>query len=315
MRRPTVAALAASLLLSCSREDPARPLTGSAEVESSVRRLSGSASERNLAEARLSRTERRLTWGALGQVVGDASAPAEARAAAVRVFARTADWEGLPGVALAVADDPDPAVRRAALDAVVEFANPDHRAFLLSRAAEQPEPARRDELLAAAAAVAARERMWQLRRIAQLKDPVERALAVRRLGEIGGEEDVRVLLAIYGAPGADAFLKQEIILAVAALGGAEAKAFVRGRLASGIPHERTLGAQGETLLKDPEALGRLAELLGSDPLPDTRIAAARALAAIGGDEARAAIDRGCRQLPPDAGVKLTAACRELLASR
>ena len=252
----------------------------------------GSASARSTAELRLSQSKPQDVWDHLLPLIERTSAPAEARAAGIRVVSKSQGDLGLPGAVMRVTGDANPVVRREALAAIVAWGNQEQLLTLRQRAAAAEDPAVRADLEQAGKELIMRQRDWWKQRMVSDPDPLERVQAVRWLGEVGKEEDVPVLIAVLKET-TDDLMRQELILAISGIGGEEAKVFVRTLLAHPIAIVRGSAAIGESDLRDPDALGDLEGLLAADPVIDIRVSSANALGALGTPAAAEALARAC----------------------
>ncbi len=249
--------------------------------------------ERARIEGRLRRTPPRVAWPPLVATLADVRSAPAARVSAIRVLLASAPRGELsPLVPLAVERDPDRDVRAAALEAVVAYGDPSSREILERAARSEPDPSLRAEIDRAIGRLDGARRAWMLRELFEGRTPDERALAAQALGEIGKPEDVASLRRAFDS-GGNEHLRQQTLMSAARLGGPEASAFIREQLFASDHYIRAAAATAASLLPDPGALPRLAEILAVDPIGDIRISAARALAAIGGAEARQALDSGC----------------------
>ena len=264
------------------------------------------------ASKRLLASDRNVTWPALGALIADFESSPSARIAAIRVMSEQVDPEkGLPTqVLLAVARDPSPDVRREAAQAIVRAGDPESDRFLAEALAVEADAAVRADIEAARTRLAEVQREWYLRK-ARESVALERFLAVRALGPVGTPDDVPVLRQIFDDAGDDGVLRMEVVHSVCDIGGDAAKAFVREQLESRDPYLRAAGAQCQVTLRDPETVPRLQRLLQYDGLGDVQVASARALAAIGGPEARNALETGCKGMTDP---RLRVACKESLSA-
>lgn len=301
-------ALAALLLASCTR--PTGPVEP-AESAKVVRQLaSASAPTRDAAEKRLSITHRQVFGSDLSALLEDPKTPAAGRAAAVRVFAATAGPGGLPGViGGAVRNDPDPAVKREALKAMVAYGDPAQKTDLLLLLAQEKDPELRNDIQKAIDDLDGRKRDWYAHRLQVSDNQDERILAARYLGESGRADDVLLLEQTYATAGGA--LKQQIVLSIGKLGGNEALEFERRELDNNDAYVRAAAAIVEQTLKDPLAIPLLGAIVAKDPVGDNRVSAMRALVAIGGPEPLALVTAGCKQ--PPAPV-VASVCKESIAA-
>lgn len=264
------------------------------------------AKTRDWAEQSLAMSDPADVWGPMVELFGDAakSKPA-ARVAAIRIFAKTADYDRqFPlSAARAVLDDPDVSVRRAALRATIEFGNPSNRTWLDAAAEKEADPALKKEIEEALAKDwLPHAKEWWRARIEHPRKESETVLSIRALASNGGPEEAKFLIAQWDGFKADG-PKFETILALSRIGGDEAAAFVRGKLRSSDDYVRSAATTAEIALKDPLAIDALQTTLTQDPIFDMRVAAAQALAGIGGDPALKALDEAC-QNPPQVRVKV-----------
>lgn len=266
------------------------------------------AKVRDAARVRLEQTDPFIAWGELEGLVRGAKGSSDGRLAALAVFEKGLEKIAFPPVILNVAlGDPDPAVRAEAMRMVIANANPDH-AEGLRLAAAKAEPPDREALETAHRALLDREWAWHRRIMSDARSTAEeRALAARALGILARPADLPFLVEIF-AVDTDPLVRMEILLAATQIGGPEASALVRMQLRTADPLLRAIAAQCEITLKDPESIPHLATILATDKIGDARVAAARALVAIGGADAKKAVEEGCK--PPHMDWRIEQACGE-----
>lgn len=293
------------LLAGCEATGPVEK----ADVSRVVRKLEkGSASGRSAAEKRLYETPPDLHWEEVLPLVERKSAPVEVRAAAIRVIGHTCGELGIPGPVMRVAADPEPVLRKEAAAAIVAYGDPAYILPLHSRRNDATDDAVRADLDALIAKLEAGKQAWYRKRVTTAGDLMERAMAARWLAEIGTKEDVPALIAAFKSPDGDGLTRQEAVLALARIGGDDAKAFLRPLLSSPDGYTRGAAAIAQLSLLDPAAVPDLQRLVAEDTVGDIRVTAVTALGKIGGADAKAALDASCTAGHPDERVK--AACSE-----
>ncbi|HVO31677.1 MAG TPA: HEAT repeat domain-containing protein, partial [bacterium] len=281
---------------------------------------SGSASEREWAEKSLDLSEPDVAWAPLVRLFEDpAKSSPIARAAAIRIFSRNATYDRPlpPPAAAALVTDPDVQVRRESLRAIIAFGNPDLRRFLNQANEAEKDPALKAEIgKALAEEWLPGARKWWRARITRPSTETEYLLSVRALGSQGIREDVSFLIDSGEKPPPNVGVtgaRYEILVALTNLGGPEANDFVRGKLTSDDASLRAVAAAMEERIKDPAAVPALGKLLAADDVIDIRLAAIRALNAIGSAEALSTTQESCRKVQPAGQVKL--ACKVALAGK
>lgn len=292
-------------LSSCRR--PTGPVSRN-DVPGVIDQLASSPSARDAAEQRLVQTPPVDSWTPLLKLL-DApatSAPA-ARMAAIRIIGKGVKGEAKVPAAVgrASATDPDPGVRREALLLLAAQGHPEYRLLLEDRAANEPDPALKAEVGKILAAYHDNERTWYRGQAAHNPREKDRVAAIRELGSRGTRtEDVPALAADFTVETSQ-LCRYEILLALSALGGDLAADVVLDHIADENPFFRAASIIGEQRLKDPRAVPLLQKALAVDNIGDNRVSAAAALAAIGGDAARAALAKECDNQPT---VMIRTAC-------
>lgn len=261
-----------------------------------------------MSNARKTLTQDRTSEGWAGlRAIGEGEGPLEPRIIAIGVMARRGDYGIMPWL-VSRAGDGDPAIRRAAVVALGDLAQPDALQFVRGPAMSDPAPEvvaaaheARDKLLLVAPAYyveAARECR-----------PLEKCLeSVNALSGLKDPRAVEGLRQLYRLE-ARAEMQQAILWALGDIDDAEALAFVRQQLDSQQFLARSAAIYVVTHRKDAGAVEQLGRVLKDDFSIQNRIAAARALGAIGGAPAIAALEAALPEENEDLKVEIQTALK------
>jgi putative membrane-bound dehydrogenase-like protein len=214
---------------------------------------------------------------------------------------KTLEWEGTGLVLETIRDlifDPQPAVRTAAVAAVLETGDREMLAALRNRFAEEPDPAVRRVLALAFGTLGDRLAVPALiaaLRAAETPEPV-RAAALESVETIGGEAAGRALIDLL-EQGALGVAQQPRV--IAALGNFQARpavATLLRSLASPAPAVRAAAAAALGKVGERDGVGPSLQARLDDPAPEVREAAITALGALGD---RSAIPALVRAVEPE----------------
>ncbi|MCB9536007.1 MAG: HEAT repeat domain-containing protein [Myxococcales bacterium] len=132
-----------------------------------------------------------------------------------------------------------------------------------------------------------------------------RAEAARALGRLGDAASMPLLIEALAAP--VACLRHAAAQALARLPTDEAAAVLHGRLDDPDPEVRAAAARGLAIVSPGDALVPLCATLANDADPGVRVTAAVALGQLGGEAARAALQRATADPHPEVRDRARAA--------